>query len=48
MDIDDFVAVLLEDIDATETDRCLADTNDDNANDGLDVQPYAVLLMSQP
>lgn len=40
MEIDDFVAVLLEDQDVTELDTCLADTNDDDVNDAGDVQPY--------
>ncbi|HKQ50575.1 MAG TPA: S8 family serine peptidase [Phycisphaerae bacterium] len=46
--IDDFVAVLLEDMDATDADRCLADTNDDDINDGEDIQPHTDALLSQP
>lgn len=47
LDIDAFVAVLLEDIDVIELEVCLADANDDDVNDGLDVQPYVDALMSQ-
>ena len=47
MEIDDFVAVLLEDMDATDLDYCLADTNDSDANDGSDVQLFVDALLSQ-
>lgn len=48
MPVEDFVAVLLEDLDVTNTDLCLADANDDDMNDGLDIQPYTDALMSGP
>lgn len=46
MPIDDFVAVLLEDMDVTPLDTCLADTNDDDVNDAADVQPYVDALLA--
>ncbi len=47
MGIEEFVAVLLDHFDVTELERCLADANDDTANDALDVQPFVDALMSQ-
>lgn len=47
MGIDEFVAVLLDHFDVTELERCLADADDDDVNDALDVQPYTDALMSQ-
>lgn len=47
MEIDDFVAVLTDDMDVTDLDRCLADTNDDDINDGSDIQGLIDALLSQ-
>lgn len=47
MNIDDFVAVLMEDMDVTDLDICLADTNDDDVNDGSDIQGLVDALLSQ-
>lgn len=49
VDLDDaamFTAVLLDSPDATESQRCAADTNGDGTNNGLDIQGFMDLLIA--